>query len=451
MKYGVKTMKLSYENIIALLGKEEDHVILDQLIQKVGAPPTKLQDGQRNYFCFDELGFELASDADRGRRFVNASFYFPTAPLEAKTTKQFNGGMPSGITSHDTRHETQKKLGIKPIRSRSLTQWLQDSYWDHYELPPHRLGFLFDHITGCIKTLSVDYTDDLTLESTVYSATFSEPCTQAIVARLPRKPLNTDIQVVCLLPQLDSSRLSRIVAGPNGMYFGCGKSIWFLNNHGQVSEYATIDRIGSDSIISGIRFGSRGVLFVLTSSGVVFKVNPDKSAIIVVQLDGASLGDTFSDLVIVNSELFISTSCLESAALFKIDRCGDDQLLCEGSRCSINSLLADPGGSIWGLNTESNCLVKVSQAGSELSRVNLADSGSFSGDIAKDGALAMDSMGQLYAIVGASLLRIDQAGGSEVFLDGLLKPSGVAFASDGGLYVLESGRAQILRVKPEII
>jgi sugar lactone lactonase YvrE len=65
-----------------------------------------------------------------------------------------------------------------------------------------------------------------------------------------------------------------------------------------------------------------------------------------------------------------------------------------------------------------------------------------------DGNLAEDSLGRLYVTAGRAgcVLRVNREGKSEFFLTGLVNPTGIAFGSDGALFVLEAGRSRVLRV-----
>ena len=60
----------------------------------------------------------------------------------------------------------------------------------------------------------------------------------------------------------------------------------------------------------------------------------------------------------------------------------------------------------------------------------------------------MASLGRIYVTAGRSgtVLRVNREGRSEVFLNGLVNPTGIAFGSDGALFVLEAGRSRVLRV-----
>lgn len=60
----------------------------------------------------------------------------------------------------------------------------------------------------------------------------------------------------------------------------------------------------------------------------------------------------------------------------------------------------------------------------------------------------MDSLGRLYITAGRAgyVLRVNREGRAEDFLKGLVNPTGIAFGTDGALFVLEAGRSRVLRV-----
>ena len=60
----------------------------------------------------------------------------------------------------------------------------------------------------------------------------------------------------------------------------------------------------------------------------------------------------------------------------------------------------------------------------------------------------MDSLGRLYVTAGraGNVMRVNREGRSEVFLSGLVNPTGITFGLDGALFVLEAGRSRVLRV-----
>ena len=117
------------------------------------------------------------------------------------------------------------------------------------------------------------------------------------VIDLPDAPRGYAVRILSQLNSQYSNRFSRMTAGPGGIYFSCDGSVWFIDGNGQLSEYA---RIRGNSTISGLRFDRKGVLYVATIQGTVYKIDPNKSGRILAQLDGnLTGGGTFlSDIAI---------------------------------------------------------------------------------------------------------------------------------------------------------
>jgi hypothetical protein len=126
------------------------------------------------------------------------------------------------------------------------------------------------------------------------------------VIDLPDAPRGYAVRVLSQLNSQYSNRFSRMTAGPGGIYFSCDGSVWFIDGNGQLSEYA---RIRGNSTISGLRFDRKGVLYVATIQGTVYKIDPNKSGRILAQLDGnLTGGGTFlSDIAIgARDEVYVS-------------------------------------------------------------------------------------------------------------------------------------------------
>lgn len=268
------------------------------------------------------------------------------------------------------------------------------------------------------------------------------------VIDLPDAPRGYAVKVLSQLNASYSNRFSRMTAGPGGIYFSCDGSVWFVDSSGQPSEYA---RIRGNSTISGLRFDRKGVLYVATIQGTVYKIDPNKSGRILAQLDGALTGGgTFlSDLAIgPREEVYVSNFPSNTGGIFKIDRTGEYEVLIGGPGHGTQGLLLDPDGFLWCLEHATGSIVKRSLDGREVSRVNVAESDSFNFADGYDGNLAMDSLGRLYVTAGraGSVIRVNREGRTESFLQGLINPTGVAFGSDGALFVLEAGRSRVLRV-----
>lgn len=265
---------------------------------------------------------------------------------------------------------------------------------------------------------------------------------------LPDAPRGYAVRILSQLNASYSNRFSRMAAGPGGIYFACDGSVWFIDNAGQLTEYA---RIRGNSTISGLRFDRKGVLYVSTIQGTVYRIDPNKSGRILAQLDGSLTGGgTFlSDLAIgTREEIFVSNFPSNTGGIFKIDRTGEYEVLVGGPGHGTQGLHLDSDGFLWCLEHATGSVVKRSLDGREIARVAVAEPESFNFADGYDGNLTMDSLGRLYVTAGRSgcVLRVNREGKSEFFLTGLVNPTGIAFGTDGALFVLEAGRSRVLRV-----
>jgi sugar lactone lactonase YvrE len=245
-----------------------------------------------------------------------------------------------------------------------------------------------------------------------------------------------------------SNRFSRMAAGPGGVYFACDGSVWFVDQGGQLTEYA---RIRGNSTISGLRFDRKGVLYVSTIQGTVYRIDPSKSGRILAQLDGSLTGGgTFlSDLAIgAREEIYVSNFPSNTGGIFRIDRNGEYEVMVGGPGHGTQGLWLDNDGFLWCLEHVTGSVIKRSLDGREVARVLVTEPECFNFADGYDGNLTMDSLGRLYVTAGRSgtVLRVNREGKSEVFLNGLLNPTGITFGSDGTLFVLEAGRSRVLRV-----
>ena len=269
------------------------------------------------------------------------------------------------------------------------------------------------------------------------------------VIDLPDAPRGYAVKVLSQLDASYSNRFSRMTAGPGGIYFSCDGSVWFVDSGGTTTEYA---RIRGSSTISGLRFDRKGVLYVATTQGIVYKIDPNKSGRILSQLDGGKTGGgTFlSDLAIgAREEVYVSNFPSNTGGIFKIDKSGEQpEVLIGGPGHGTQGLLLDPDGFLWCLEHATGSVVKRSLDGREVSRISIAESDSFNFADGYDGNLAMDSLGRLYVTAGraGAVIRVNREGRTESFLTGLINPTGIAFGSDGALFVLEAGRSRVLRV-----
>ncbi|MBU6451417.1 MAG: hypothetical protein KGS72_06545 [Cyanobacteria bacterium REEB67] len=268
------------------------------------------------------------------------------------------------------------------------------------------------------------------------------------VIDLPDAPRGYGVRVLSQLNSSYSNRFSRMTAGPGGIYFSCDGSVWFIDSSGALSEYA---RIRGNSTISGLRFDRKGVLYVATIQGTVYKIDPNKSGRILAQLDGnLTGGGTFlSDIAIgAREEVYVSNFPSNTGGVFKVDKTGDSEVFLGGPGHGTQGLLLDSDGFLWCLEHASGSVVKRSLDSREVARIPVADSESFNFADGYDGNLAMDSLGRLYVTAGraGTVIRVNREGRTETFLTGLLNPTGVAFGPDGALFVLEAGRSRVLRV-----
>ena len=111
-------------------------------------------------------------------------------------------------------------------------------------------------------------------------------------------------------------------------------------------------------------------------------------------------------------------------------------------------LLVDSEGFLWSLEHATGSAVKRTQDGREVARILVAEPEAFNFAEGYDGNLILDSLGRLYVTAGRAgcVFRVGRDGRPEVFLSGLMNPTGIAFNPDGSLFVLEAGRSRVLRV-----
>lgn len=267
------------------------------------------------------------------------------------------------------------------------------------------------------------------------------------VIDLPEAPRGYAVRVLSQLDAHYSNRFSRISSGPGGVYFAVDGSVWFVDHSGQLTEYA---RIRGNTTISGLRFDRKGILYVTTIQGTVYKIDPNKSGRVLAQLDGSLTGGgTFlSDIVIgPNDEAYVSNFPSNTGGIFKVDRMGDYDVLIGGAGLGTQGLLLEDG-HLWGLEHATGSVVKRTLDGREVARSNVSEPESFNFADGFDGNLASDSLGRLYVTAGRAgcVFRVSRDGRVDTFLSGLLNPTGITFAPDGTLFILEAGRSRVLRV-----
>lgn len=268
------------------------------------------------------------------------------------------------------------------------------------------------------------------------------------VADLPEPPRGYAVRILSQLNSSYSNRFSRISSGPGGVYFAVDGSVWFVDHSGQLTEYA---RIRGNTTISGLRFDKKGILYVTTIQGTVYKIDPNKSGRVLAQLDGSLTGGgTFlADIVIgPNDEAYVSNFPSNTGGVFKIEKTGEYEVLIGGAGQGTQGLLVDPDGFLWGLEHATGSVVKRTLDGREIARIAIAEPESFNFADGFDGNLAIDSLGRIYVTAGRAgvVYRVNRDGRTDLFLSNLLNPTGVAFGPDGTLFVLEAGRSRVLRV-----
>lgn len=274
------------------------------------------------------------------------------------------------------------------------------------------------------------------------------PVNMQSVEQLPEPPRGYAVRVMSQLNSSFSNRFSRMTPGPGGIYFSVDGSVWVIDNTGQLSEYA---RIRGNTTISGLRFDRKGVLFVATIQGTVYKIDPNKSGRVLAQLDGSMTGGgTFlADLILTSTdEVLVSNFPSNTGGIFRIDRVGEYEVLVGGPGMGTQGLLFDNEGHIWGLEHSTGSVVKRSLDGKELARIAVAEPEAFNFADGFDGNLVMDHLGKLYVTAGraGNVLRVGRDGKVDTFLTGLVNPTGITLGTDGVIYVLEAGRSRVLRV-----
>lgn len=264
---------------------------------------------------------------------------------------------------------------------------------------------------------------------------------------LPEPPRGYAVRVLSQLNASYSNRFSRMTPGPGGIYFAVDGSVWNIDNSGQLSEYA---RIRGNTTISGLKFDRKGVLYVATIQGTVYKIDPNKSGRVLAQLDGSLTGGgTFlADLVLTPSdEVLVSNFPSNTGGIFKVDRLGEYEVLAGGPGHGTQGLLVDPDGYVWSLEHATGSVVKRTMDGREVARVQVAEPEAFNFADGFDGNLAMDSLRRIYVTAGRAGCVFRVSGDrAETFLTGLVNPTGITFSPDGILFVLEAGRSRVLRV-----
>jgi sugar lactone lactonase YvrE len=285
-------------------------------------------------------------------------------------------------------------------------------------------------------------------ESVIVEGQTSSKSNQPSLIDLPDAPRGYAVRILSQLNASYTNRFARMRVGPGGMYFAVDGSVWFVDATGHLTEYA---RIRGNSTISGLCFDRRGVLYLATVKGIVYKIDPNKSGRVLAQLDGALTGGgTFlADLMIGSrDEVFVSNFPSNTGGIFKIDRFGEYEVFVGGPGHGSQGLHLDADGYLWSLEHVTGSVVKRSLDGVEVARIPVAEPESFNFADGYDGNIASDNLGRLYVTAGKAgcVYRLMRDGRCEQFLTGLMNPTGIAFAADGSLFVLEAGRSRVLRV-----
>ncbi len=274
------------------------------------------------------------------------------------------------------------------------------------------------------------------------------PASQVPVIDLPDAPRGYAVRILSQLNASYSNRFSRMCHGPGGMYFAVDGSVWFVDGAGQLTEYA---RIRGNSTISGLSFDRKGILYVATIQGTIYRIDPNKSGRVLAQLDGSMTGGgTFlADVVVgMRDEVYVSNFPSNTGGIFKIDRLGEYEVLVGGPGHGTQGLLLDQDGFLWCFEHATASVVKRTLDGREMARAAVGEPESFNFADGYDGNLSMDSLGRMYVTAGRAgqVVRVTREGKADTFLSGLVNPTGIAFSPDGTLFVLEAGRSRVLRI-----
>lgn len=304
------------------------------------------------------------------------------------------------------------------------------------------------HLVLHIDITSAEITDEDDVVVTLEGKDGKLPSSTLEAIDLPDAPHGYAVRILSQLNASYSNRFSRMTAGPGGIYFACDGSVWFVDNGGQLTEYA---RIRGNSTISGLKFDRKNVLYVATIQGTVYRIDPNKSGRILAQLDGSLTGGGIflSDIVVGSrDEIYVSNFPSSTGGVFKIDRTGEYEVVIGGQGNGTQGLLLDSDGFLWSLEHATGSVVKRTLDGQEIAKIFVAEPESFNFADGYDGNLTMDSLGRLYVTAGRSgaVLRVNREGRSTLFLSGLINPTGIVFGPDGALFVLEAGRSRVLRI-----
>ena len=221
-----------------------------------------------------------------------------------------------------------------------------------------------------------------------------------------------------------------------------------IDQTGHLIEYA---RIRGNSTISGLCFDSRGILYVTTIQGTIYRIDPNKSGRVLAHLGHRqNNGEIFlADLTIgPQEEIYVSNCPSNGGGIFKINTDGEYKIFSSGSQLGTQGLLLDQDGFLWSLENATGTLVKRSLSSTVVARIAVCDAEAFNFAEGFDGNLAMDSLGRLYITAGraGNIMRVNREGRAETFLTGLVNPTGIVFGADGALLVLEAGRSRVLKV-----
>jgi hypothetical protein len=133
-----------------------------RLLEFIGKPDQDSTVGSTRFFIFRRFGVHLFYELSR-EVFYSITFVFDSAAIRYGEERPYLAKLPLGIENTDNVHEVELKLGLSP----RLTDWLQGcengcdpksrarAYWQHYDVPPHRVTVIFDTFNSHLDMLTV--------------------------------------------------------------------------------------------------------------------------------------------------------------------------------------------------------------------------------------------------------------------------------------------------------
>jgi hypothetical protein len=263
---------------------------------------------------------------------------------------------------------------------------------------------------------------------------------------IPQVPEGYRVEVICQLDLKWSDRLSRLTRESTGIYFACGDFVSHIQARRKwPPSYAWLQ---NDSFIHALIFDRNSNLFVATSERTVYQIYPNKGGRICSRKprDGALL----TDLCLFPDDTTLLVSDFHSGIYsISLTRPGGEWSLLSANVGTRGMTIAK--GHLWTVEPEAGLIAKRSLDGKEVSKFRiLSDHDFHCPERGYDAQLAMDGAENFYVTAGAAgtVLRLNPTTGDvEVFVSGLLNPTGVSASVNGTLYVLEAGRARVLEVQ----